>query len=184
MPAIFSGDKKQDLISLLSTVGQSLRKGATKLSEGIDPMGIGLVTGALHSPERKAELAQMSTMQRFGSLPLAMAGTIKGQRPSMARRVHPDDLAEMADFTDYVTGVFKLGKDKAPVFEGGMRRLAEHYGINPNQGNRRLANDFLKILDQSDFLKPNPKQSYQIPQSKSEPIYLRKDGRYAGSKSQ
>lgn len=61
-------------------------------------------------------------------------------------KIVQEDLFEMRDFTDYVNGAYK--PKNAVQLEIDARRIAEQYGINPNQGNRALSNQFGKILDE------------------------------------
>lgn len=61
-------------------------------------------------------------------------------------KIAQEDLFEMRDFTDYVNGAYK--PKNSVQLEIDARNIAEQYGINPNQGNKALSNQFGKILDE------------------------------------
>jgi len=118
-----------------------------------------------------------------------MAGVTKAvPKGGTIKKIHVDDVREMSDFTDYQGKQWKPA-DKG-AYEGNIRDMAEKYGINPNQTNARLANDFKSVLDQvsSKIGKAEGYVKAKIPASKDSMIadvkYLRdKLGRYAGSES-
>jgi hypothetical protein len=158
----------------------------------------------LYNPETKkvlpAALFRKENMNNFNPEDLAMsfatgigtggmAGVTKAvPKGGMVKKIHVEDMREMADFTDY-TGKKWKPADKG-AYEGNIRDMAEKYGINPNQTNAKLSNDFRKVLDQvSDKIgKAEGYVKAKIPASKDSIIadvrYLRdKMGRYAGSES-
>jgi hypothetical protein len=66
----------------------------------------------------------------------------------LAKKIHPEDLLEMSDFTGYARNPKTFGAMKNPYqYEASIRDMAQHYGINPEMANVRLANEFTKILD-------------------------------------
>lgn len=80
-----------------------------------------------------SNLGRMGTMGKMGKM-----------------KVHPEDLAEMSDFTDYVAKQWK--PKNFFKYEADVRDyLAPRYGVNPNQGNAGIRNAFTKILDINKF---------------------------------
>jgi len=61
---------------------------------------------------------------------------------NIAKNIHPEDKSRIIDFIDNVR---LRGKENVQL-EIDARRLAERFGINPNQGNSKLANQFDDLL--------------------------------------
>lgn len=69
-----------------------------------------------------------------------------GESIRAVKNIAEEDLFEMRDFTDYVNGAYK--PKNTVQLEIDARRIAERYGVNPNQSNTNLSNRFGKILDE------------------------------------
>lgn len=164
---VFTGGGKSQLIKGLSKIDDVAK--IKKMTRGMNL-----------SDEAIAAIAKTKDTKAIQGL-LNPTKTKPIKPPVPTRRIHPDDLAEMADFTDYTQGNWRPTDQFG--YEANLRDMAARYGINPNQSNKKLANDFRKVLDQSTFRNPNPSQAYKIPTSVSSPIVKRnKFGRYDGSR--
>ncbi len=107
-------------------------------------------------PQRNAEFNQRlaagdpkAQQEMLMALPMLTVST-KGATVAkeLAKRIHPEDILEMADFTQYARKQKALGKIPNPYqYEANIREMAAHYGINPEMSNKKLANAFTKILD-------------------------------------
>lgn len=114
------------------------------------PLGEAKATGAISKTLSKTrqflanpEVDRLLTSEA-GGLRLGVVKATNGLE------IHPHDLAEMSDFTDYAVRKFTPGINKF-VYEGNIREMAAHYGINPNQSNTKLATQFGRVLDKSNF---------------------------------
>lgn len=96
--------------------------------------------------------AQNQVMMSIPILSMSTKGAGVAKRAielsGIAKKIHPEDLLEMADFTEYARNTKAFGTMKNPnYYEGMIRDLAQHYGLNPEMSNKRLANQFTKVLD-------------------------------------
>lgn len=62
--------------------------------------------------------------------------------------IKKEDLAEMADFTDFVNGNLKLNEEGQKDMQNIIGDIAETYGFDSSLSDRKLANQFSKALDQ------------------------------------
>ena len=68
-------------------------------------------------------------------------------------KIHPDDLATMSDFTDYVAGSYKPSAAEANRLELDASRLWEHYFPNKAmpKSTQAIANEFGRVLEKHNF---------------------------------
>jgi hypothetical protein len=116
----------------------------------------------------------------LGILGVAASTKLSANSPQLlekAKKLHSEDYSRLIEFLDYVR---LRGKENVQL-EIDARRLAEHYKINPEQSNSKLANKLAMIVDAFDYLfKPR----FAKKAVKNKPTTLRdKIGRYMGSKS-
>jgi len=96
--------------------------------------------------------------------------------------VHHEDIAEMKQFVEYAKDT-KTGNKEYDIAVGNM---AKHYGINPNQTHKQLANDFDYILSQHNlkYVDVDHPVNIELPKQRT-PSKFTKDerGQFTGSKS-
>lgn len=67
-----------------------------------------------------------------------------------SKKIHPEDLATMRDFTDYVNGAYKPAPAQEAQLKKDAQVIADHYGMKSAMGSdKALANEFGKHLDTS-----------------------------------
>lgn len=71
----------------------------------------------------------------------------------VSKKIHPDDLAVMNDFTEYVAKEYK--PKNVYQLELDASRIAERYGIKQPKTLQGLASEFGKILEKYKFKRPN-----------------------------
>lgn len=69
-------------------------------------------------------------------------------------KIHPEDLATMSDFTDYVAGSYKPTPEQAQQLELAASRIAERYAMNAPKTIKGLASEFGRQLDLAGFKRP------------------------------
>lgn len=123
-------EKANNLQERLANTGQAFGTGAL-FGAGTKALGYG-VEGVVNNLNRTPSPEELSRMR--GSIQFGKS------------RIHPEDLNEMKDFVDYTSKTWKPF-DKY-TYEASIRDLAQHYGINPEQPNYKLASTFKRILNQ------------------------------------
>jgi len=81
-------------------------------------------------------------------------------------KLHPEDVKRMEEFIDY-TRFGKKGAENIQL-EVDARRIAEHYGMNPEQANAKLANAFDARLTKLRQEGQIPKATPTVPKLKTE----------------
>lgn len=91
--------------------------------------------------------AAATKSSKFSSLPNKQGGFVRNPFMSKAtfKSIPDDDLGEVLDFIDNVR--LKGAEDVAN--EIAARRLAERYGVNPDQSNGKLANAFARLIEKT-----------------------------------
>ena len=189
---ILGNEAVPNIQSLVKNLPKSYQGNVNAVQNPSDFTG-GLITRGLNPTAAKFAAVPLTFAGLVGKVDPTLGGGEKkvGKKaledlPSIVKKIHPEDLRVMADFVDHAGGLLKKAtKSFDPnVFEGEVRRMAEHYGINPNQTNKKLAGDFKNIINQgadNGKVLDRPLKA-TIPQSKSSPVPLRENNRYAGSK--
>jgi len=96
-------------------------------------------------PKSQVGKAVKSTINRIKETPGKNGGYVSIGGKSV--NIHPEDLGEMKDFTDYAAGDYKPSESEAHALELSASRISEKYGIKSFKTTKGLANEFGRILD-------------------------------------